>query len=148
MTRNITVERAVAAPRAAVWEVLADYPNISDWSPGVLNSHAIGDQLDGVGAQRQTELAPDGSMRMRETVAEWVAEERMAIAIDEIEQQPVTSATMTFTLADDGESTLITMGYDYEADAELGPMLDEQFTGGFNFLIDALEQAAKARSAD
>lgn len=147
MTRNITVERSVAAPPTSVWEVLADYPNISDWSPGVLNSYAIGDQLDGVGAKRQTELAPDGSMRMRETITEWVTGQRMVIAIDEIEQQPITSATMTFALADGDESTLLTMSYDDEADAELGPMLDEQFTGGFNWLIDALEQAAKARSA-
>ncbi len=146
MTRTIEVEKTVAAPRASVWAVLADYPNIMDWSPGVINSHAIGDQVDGVGAQRKTELAPDGAMRMRETVTEWVAEERLVVAIDEIEQQPIASATMAFGLADGGESTTVTMSYEYQADAELGAMLDEQFTMGFNGLIDALEQAAQARS--
>lgn len=146
MTRTIEVERAVAAARASVWAVLADYPNIADWSPGVLNSYAIGDQLDGVGAQRKTELAPDGSMRMRETVTEWVSEKQLVVAIDEIEQQPIASATMAFGLADADGSTTVTMRYDYEADAELGPMLDEQFTMGFNGLIDALEQAAQAKS--
>ena len=33
--RNVTVERTVAASRSSVWAVLADYPNIADWSDGV-----------------------------------------------------------------------------------------------------------------
>ena len=36
------------------------------------------------------------------------------IAIDEIEKMPVKAATMTFTLADGGETTPFTMSYDYE----------------------------------
>ena len=112
--RNVKVERTVAAPRSSVWAVLADYPNIADWNDGVMNSYAIGDATEGVGAQRQTELVPTGAMRMRETVAEWVPEERMVIAIDGIEKMPVTQARQTFTLSDDGEATQFTMSYDYE----------------------------------
>ncbi len=68
--RNVKLERTLAAPQSSVWAVLADYPNIADWNDGVKNSYAIGDATEGVGAQRQTELAPDGKMRMRETVTE------------------------------------------------------------------------------
>ncbi len=146
--RNIKIERTLAAPQSSVWAVLSDYPNISDWNDGVLNSYAIGDQIEGVGAQRQTELVPDGKMRMRETATEWVAEERMVIAIDQVEQQPVKAATMTFTLSAGGETTPVTMSYDYEPEDGLpGPMLDEQFSAGFNGFIDSLERATKARTA-
>ena len=112
--RNVKVERTLAAPRSSVWAVLADYPNIVDWNDGVKNSYAIGDAIEGVGAQRQTELVPNGAMRMRETVAEWMPEEIMVIAIDKIEKQPIKQATMTFTLSDGGETTPFTMNYDYE----------------------------------
>lgn len=105
---NIKVERTVAAPRSSVWAVLADYPNIVDWNDNIKNSYAIGDLTEGVGAQRQTELLPDGAMRMRETVTEWVAGERMVIAIDEIEMMPVKAATQTFTLSEGGETTPFT----------------------------------------
>jgi len=70
--RKLKIERTVTAPQSSVWAVLADYPNIVDWNDNIKNSYAIGDQIEGVGAQRKTELAPDGKMTMRETVTEWV----------------------------------------------------------------------------
>jgi uncharacterized protein YndB with AHSA1/START domain len=150
--RNIKVERTLAAPRSSVWAVLADYPNIVDWNDGVKNSYAIGDVTEGVGAQRQCDLVPNGAMRMRETVTEWVAEERMVIAVDKIEKQPVKRATMTFTLSDGGEATPFTMSYDYEPKGGplafiYGPILDRQMNKGFNGFIDNLEPTAQARSA-
>lgn len=150
--RSIKVERTLAAPQSSVWAVLADYPNIDDWNDNIKNSYAIGDATEGVGAQRQTELVPDGAMRMRETVTEWVPEERMVIAIDEIEKMPVKQATMTFTLSDAGETTPFTMSYDYQPKGGplafiLGPLLDRQMSKGFNGFIDSLEPASQARTA-
>ena len=148
--RNVKVERTLAAPRSSVWAVLADYPNIVDWNDGVKNSYAIGDATEGVGAQRQCDLVPNGAMRMRETVAEWVPEERMVIAIDKVEKLPIKQATMTFTLSDGGETTPFTMSYDYEPKGGplafiFGPLLDRLFNKGFNGFIDNLEPAAQAR---
>ena len=150
--RNITVERTIDAPRSSVWAVLADYPNIVDWNDAVTNSYAIGDATEGVGAQRQTELAPTGAMRMRETVAEWVPEEKMVIAIDEMEKMPVKRARQTLTLADGGGDTRFTMSYDYEPKGGpfafvLALVLNPQMNKGFNGFIDSLEVAAQARSA-
>jgi uncharacterized protein YndB with AHSA1/START domain len=150
--RSVKVERTLAAPRSSVWAVLADYPNIVDWNDGVKNSYAIGDATEGVGAQRQTELVPDGAMNMRETVAEWVPEERMVIAVDKIEKQPVKQATMTFTLSDGGETTAFTMSYDYQPKGGplaliYGPFLDRMMKKGFNGFIDNLEPTAQARTA-
>jgi uncharacterized protein YndB with AHSA1/START domain len=149
--RNVNAERTLAAPLSNVWAVLADYPNIGDWNDGVKNSYAIGDATEGVGAQRQTELVPKGAMRMRETVTEWVPEERMVVVVDQIEKQPVKQATMTMTVSDGGETTPFTMSYDYEAKGGLlafifGPMLDRQMKKAFNGFMDNLESAGQARA--
>ncbi len=148
--RNLKIERTVQAPRSSVWAVLADYPNIADWNGGVINSRAIGDATEGVGAQRQCEL--DGSVAMRETVTEWTPEEKMVIAIDQIEKMPVAKATMTFTLSDGGAATPMTMSYDYEPKG--GPfgfvvaaMMGRPMNKGFNGFIDSLEKAAQAQAA-
>jgi hypothetical protein len=53
-------------------------------------------------------------MRMRETVSEWVPEERMVLVVDNIEKQPIKQATMTLTLSGGGDTTSCTMSYDYE----------------------------------
>ena len=147
--RNTKIGRTVAAPRANVWAVLADYPNIDAWNDGVQNSYAIGEATEGVGAQRQCELTPSGAMR--ETVREWVPEEKMVIALDQIKKVPLKAATMTFTLADNGENTAFTMSYDY--DPKGGPlafvvaaMLSRPMKKGFNGFIDNPETAAQAQT--
>jgi uncharacterized protein YndB with AHSA1/START domain len=149
--RNVKVERTVAAPRSSVWAVLADYPNIVDWNEAVKNSYAIGDVTEGVGAQRQVDVGSKGSIKNRETVTEWVPEERMVVAVDKIEKQPVKQATMTFTLSDGGEATPFTMSYDYEPKGGplaliYGPLLDRLLNKGFNAFIDDLEPTAQNRT--
>lgn len=133
-----------------MWAVLADYPNIGDWNDGVEKSYAIGDATEGVGADRQIDLAFGGA-RMRETVTEWAPEERIVVAVDKIEKQPVKQATMTFTLSDGGETTPLTMSYDYELKGGplafiYGPLIVRVFKKGFNAFIDNLEPMAQARA--
>ncbi len=144
------IQRTIAAPRSAVWAVLADYPNIADWNEGVQRSVALGDAVEGLGAQRHCELTPSGAMR--ETVTEWEPEEKMAVAIDKIEKMPVAEATMTFTLADSGTTTSITMSYDFAPKGGpfaflIAAMLNRPMTKGFNGFIDNMESAAQARAA-
>ena len=150
--RNVKVEQKVAATRSSVWAVLADYPNIDGWNDGVLKSYAIGDATEGAGAQRQCDLAPKGAMRMRETVTEWIPEEKMVILVDNIEKQPIKEATMTFTASDGGgETTALTMSYDYDPKGGplaflFGPMLDRQMKKAFHGFIGNLESAAQAHA--
>jgi uncharacterized protein YndB with AHSA1/START domain len=147
--RNVQVERTIAVDRSSVWAVLADYPNIADWNHGLKNSHAMGDATEGVGAQRKTELDPRGAMR--ETVVDWVPEEKMTIAIDQIEKMPIKQATMTFILSG-GEETVVGMSYEYEPSggpfgSVFGPILDRQMHKGFNGFIDYLQAAAQAKAS-
>jgi uncharacterized protein YndB with AHSA1/START domain len=146
--RNAKAERTLSAPRSSVWAVLADYPNIGDWNDGIKNSYAIGDATEGVGASRQCDLVANG-MRMRETVSEWVPEERMVLVVDNIEKQPIKQATMTFTLSEGGETTPFTMSYDYEPKGGplafvIGPLLDRQMKKAFQGFMENVESAAQA----
>ena len=148
--RNLEIERTVQAPRSAVWAVLADYPNIADWNDGVNKSFAVGDALEGVGAERVCEL--DGSVKLHETVTEWVPEQKMVIAIDRIEKMPVNKATMTFTLGEAGDTTPLTMSYDYEPKGGpfgfvIAAMMGRPMRKGFNGFVDSLEKAAQGAAA-
>ncbi len=151
--RNVTVEGTVASPRPNVWAVLADYPSIVDWNEAVKESYAIGDAVEGVGAQRQVNVGVKGSIKNRETVTEWTPEQRMVIAVDKIEKQPIEQATMTFTLSDSDGTTPFTMSYDYEPKGGplalvYGPILDRLLRKGFNAFIDDPGPAAQTRIAD
>ncbi|MEO1065052.1 MAG: SRPBCC family protein [Actinomycetota bacterium] len=149
--RNVTVEGTVASPRSQVWAVLADYPNIVDWNEAVKESYALGDTVEGVGAQRQVNVGTKGSIKNRETVTEWTPEKRMVIAVDQIEKQPIKQATMTFTLSDAGATTPFTMSYDYEPRGGplgflYGPILDRLLRRGFSAFITDLGPAAQSRT--
>lgn len=151
--RNVTVERIVESSRQRVWAVLANYPNIVDWNEAVKESYAIGDATAGVGAQRQVNVGAKGSIKNRETVTEWTPEQKMVIAVDQIEKQPIKQATMTFTLADRDGTTQFTMSYDYEPKGGplallYGPILDRVLSKGFNAFVDDLGPAAQAQTAD
>ncbi|MGI9557054.1 MAG: hypothetical protein ACR2N5_03840, partial [Solirubrobacterales bacterium] len=78
-------------------------------------------------------------------------EERMVIAIDEIEKQPIKKATMTLALSGDSETTPFTMSYDYVPKGGplafiLGPFLDRQMAKAFNGFMANLESAAQAQA--
>ncbi|MGH1488299.1 MAG: hypothetical protein ACRBK7_02715, partial [Acidimicrobiales bacterium] len=76
--RSITAERTLSAQQSSVWAVLADYPNIVDWNDGIVNSYAIGDQTEGVGAQRQTEIAQQAEAQRQAEIARQAEAQRQA----------------------------------------------------------------------
>lgn len=150
MTREIRVQRDVAAARSAVWAVLADFPNIADWNGGVKKSFAKGDAVEGVGAQRHCDLAPMGGLE--ETIAEWVPEERMVVSIDSASKLPIKSGRVTFSLDEGDSATPTEVHYAYETKFGpigklMGPMLDGQLKKGFGGFLEDLEKEAKTKTA-
>jgi hypothetical protein len=89
---------------------------------------------------------------MRETVTEWVPEEKMVIAVDKVEKQPLKHASMTITVSDEGQATPFTMTYDYEPKGgplalAYGPILDRVLKKGFHAFMNDLETAAHGLAA-
>lgn len=60
--RHLTVRRQVAASCESVWAVFADFPNLADHWDGIKSSRPLGDQTHGVGARRQVDLKPVGTL--------------------------------------------------------------------------------------
>jgi len=145
---NVIVTKNLQASRSAVWGVLADYPNIAAWNSGIKHSEATSDATSGVGAQRHCDLSPVGGLE--ETIREWEPETRMVISIDETSKLPIKSGLAAFDLVDGGDSTSVTITYDYEMKggslgaATMGPVMRGQLEKGFGGFLDDLEIAARA----
>ena len=75
VTRSLTI----AAPRKAVWAVLADFDRIVDWAYDVDHSCLLTDQSSGVGAVRRVQR---GANAVTETVVDWDEAIRLAYRID------------------------------------------------------------------
>lgn len=67
--RKLSESVKIAAPRALVWEALADFGDVAAWAPYMRISHLVGSQETGVGTRRamQHELG----FRFEELVTEW-----------------------------------------------------------------------------
>ena len=75
VTRSVTI----AAPRKAVWAVLADFDRIVDWAHDVDHSCLLTDRASGVGAVRRVQ---QGANTVTETVVDWDEPIRLAYRID------------------------------------------------------------------
>jgi uncharacterized protein YndB with AHSA1/START domain len=75
VTRSLTI----AAPRKAVWAVLADFDRIVDWAHDVDHSCLLTDRASEVGAVRRIQ---QGANTVTETVVDWDEPIRLTYRID------------------------------------------------------------------
>ena len=145
--RSITVKRRISAAPAAVWAVLADFPNIGAWNSSVTKSFATSESTSGVGAQRHYDLAPFGALE--ETVKEWEEERRLVVNIDSAKKLPMSRGVATFLLnaAGDG-ATEVAIEFAYQPKfGVIGQLLgsialDGQFTKGIPAFLKDLDTAS------
>ena len=145
--RSISVSRDIAASGTAVWDVLADFPNIADWNGGVKKSYATSDQTEDVGATRHCDLSPTGTLE--ETIREWEPGEKLVISIDSATKLPIKTGLATFELDPDADGGFTKVGAHYEYETKwgvlgklMGGMVDRQLTKGFAGFLEDLETAA------
>ncbi|MEM7126537.1 MAG: SRPBCC family protein [Chloroflexota bacterium] len=84
---KVTREVRINAPKEKVWDILADFGDISVFNPSVPNSYLTNDQNGGVGSQRHCDLAASGAS-IEERIVEWVDGEKMVIEIYEGKKTP------------------------------------------------------------
>lgn len=65
MPVTVKATATAQAPREIVWKVLADFPNIADYTDTVRASVSTSEQPFGVGASRRCGLAPFGTAEER-----------------------------------------------------------------------------------
>ena len=134
------------APVSAVWNVLADFENVSQYTDQIKTSSSPG-QSTGVGAQRTCELSPAGTTQ--ETIREWVEGESITISVDEVTMMPVKSSLTTFSMkAVDENTTELTMSTDAEPKGGvLKPLIAKRLAKGLpkaaQRLVDDFAAAAE-----
>jgi len=143
--RHLTVQRQVAAPPDSVWGVCADFPNLADHWDGLRASRPIGDQTHGVGARRQVDLKPVGSMV--ETITAWEEGRTVATANQPSALVPFKQAESRLTLEPEGDGTAITFDYRYVPKGGplgrlTGPVIDRMLRTTFEGLLAAIEETA------
>jgi hypothetical protein len=143
--RHLTVRRRVAASPDSVWNVFADFPNLADHWGGLKASRPIGDQTQGVGARRQVDLAPVGTLV--ETVTAWEEGRRIATMNQPSALVPFKQAESRLTLEPDGDGTAITFDYRFvprggPVDRLTGPVIDTMLRRTFESMLASVEDAA------
>ena len=143
--RHLTVRRQVAASCDSVWDVFADFPNLADHWGGLKASRPIGNQAHGVGARRQVDLAPVGTLV--ETVTAWEEGRRIATTNQPSALVPFKRAESRLTLEPDGGGTTITFDYRYVPRGGpigrlTGPVIDTMLKRDFESMLASIEEAA------
>jgi len=142
---NLQVSLTSTKPKDALWEVIADFPNIADWNSGVKTSASTSSDERGVGATRHCDLSPAGSLEER--ILEWEEGSRVLVAVEQSAKAPVKKATADFMLTDTPEGVLLQVDYEYTPKGgALGkaaaPALTVGLTRAFNKFLVEWEAAA------
>lgn len=143
--RHLTVRRQVAASRDSVWPVCADFPNLADHWDGLKASRSMGDQTHGVGARRQVDLVPVGTLTERVTA--WEEGRTIATTNQPSALVPFKQAESQLSLEPDGDGTVLTFDYRYVPKGGplgrlTGPVIDRMLTTNFQGMLAAIEEAA------
>jgi hypothetical protein len=139
------VRRHVAASCDSVWAVFADFPNLADHWGDLKASRPIGDQTHGVGARRQVDLAPVGTLV--ETVTAWEEGRSIATKNQPSALVPFKQAESRLTLEPYGHGTAITFDYSYvprggPVGRLTGPVIDTMLRRDFESMLASVEEAA------
>ncbi len=119
-THEVRYQIEVDAPIDDVWEALADFGNVANYSPGVVSSHITSDDVTGLGATRHCSLALFGAS-VEERIVGWREQELLEIDIYETNRFPiVTNAGATFILESAGDGTVLDGAIHY--DLKYGPV--------------------------
>ncbi len=108
------VEASVTAnaPKEAVWKILADFPNIANYTDTVKASVSTSAEDFAVGASRRCDLAPAGSAE--EEIVEIAPSDRLVIQVKG-SGGPIKQSRTTFSVTEvDAKTTRLTMSAEIE----------------------------------
>ncbi len=142
---NLQVSRTSTKSPEALWEVIADFPNIADWNSGVKASFATSAEARGVGATRHCDLSPAGALEER--VLEWDEGKRMKIAVDSSQKAPVKTATVDFSITPEADGVRLVVDYEFTpkggaAGRAAAPALKKVFTKAFTGFLNEWDETA------
>lgn len=114
MPTTIEATAIAHAPKEIVWKVLADFPNIVDYTDTVKASASTSEQAFGVGASRHCDLAPIGTTE--EKIIDFTPGDKLVISLYKTTGMPVKNSETTFSLTEiDANTTQLTMTAEVQA---------------------------------
>ena len=142
---TLQVTRTTEKAPEALWDVLADFPNIANWYSGLKTSVSTSAAPNGVGATRHCELAPMGAIDER--ILDWEEGSRVRIAAEKYEKAPIKNAIADFRITPDGDQTRLDLSFDFTpkggvAGRAATPALKAALTKGFNQMLEDWDTAA------
>jgi len=66
---EVKTDIIINTPTTAVWDVLKDFGNVSDWAPTVTKSHYLNEKTSGIGTGRHCDIEGFGSIQ--EYITDW-----------------------------------------------------------------------------
>ena len=143
---TLQVTRTSTKPADALWDVIADFPNIADWNSGVKTSVSTSSSDGGVGATRHCELSPAGALDER--MLEWEEGRRVKIAVEKASKAPIKFATADFSITPEGDHVRLDVDYEFEPKGGIAgkaatPAPRKAFTKAFAGFLDDWDEAAK-----
>ena len=142
-------ETFIGAPRARVWELLADLSSLEDFDPNVLRSFYVTEDRAGVGAARQCDLPDDAWVRER--VIAWDEGRGYEIEVYEGSSDfPLDDQRARFELEDRENGTLVRLTFRYtlvpdagvteQEAAAMGSELVASVVGGLKRFVETGER--------
>jgi carbon monoxide dehydrogenase subunit G len=114
----------INAPKAKVWEVLADIGNVSKLSKGVVKSYLTSDKKNGLDATRHCDLAQFGA-QVEERITAWKEGESMTINIYERKNLPLmVDVNGSFELKEEGDKTRLIGVFEYKMTNFIGTIMN------------------------
>ena len=148
---KFSVETYIGVKSDVVWDVLADYGNVSEWNSGIRLSELTSDGDVGVGSVRHCEM--DKGMYINERVLEWDEGKSLVIEMTE-SSMPMKSFVAEFALRSDGLGTIVTMTPTYTPSYGIMGLVGDamfgrrKFKGMMQSVLSDLKKYAEARKTE
>ena len=138
---KLTHQVEINVPKNKVWEILADFGNVSKWAPIVTQSSAIGSSNQGVGAERSCEIVQMGTVT--EKAVEW--DEGNSVKYEVKGLPSVNSFFNKFSLRGEADQTVVTLEgeVDIAGTEEQRKGFEEQLQGAVQMTLQGLKQYAE-----
>jgi len=117
---EVASEIRIEAPKAKVWEIVADLGAVSVWNPVIAKSYYTSEAKEGADAGRHCDF-PDGGY-VKERVVEWKSGEALKMHVYD-GSVPFDNFYGSYDLKDDGPGTVVkmTLGFDVKPGAPVDP---------------------------
>jgi len=124
--KNTTIESKVeikASPEK-VWEILADFGNVQNLSPGIAKSYLTSDIKSGIGMSRHCDFTAMGA-QVEEKIIEWDEGKSLKIELYDGKNLPMMRGMKaSFKLKSSNNGTALTSVFEYHMNNIVGDLLN------------------------